>query len=395
MKFAMTKEFMKATLCEPTYNFVLSQLKNQKRHLQGRRFSLDDKIFALTLLKQSPKGYSLLKKIFALPSRKTLMAVLNRVTFNVGVNNHIMKCLGKVLEKKPKSDSYCYLLFDEMALEPGLAYDQRTDAIEGFENCGDGQRRKYADHAMVFMIRGVFRKWKQPIAYFFTEHGMSTADITRNIKEIVTACQHIGLHIVGTICDQMSTNVKAIENLKQDSKARALRIGKEFRLTGFEINGEEIIPLYDPPHLIKGLRNNLLEHDVSFQWKDFKGTASWKDIKLMYEADDGDYDTKMLNHLTSAHIYPDKMNKMKVKLAAQILSRRVSSTIRGMARLGDIIYFGATINSFLLFFYWQLQEPFPQQPMEHRNFSFLRTNYSILLMAPKYVRRKERYCGAQ
>lgn len=38
----------------------------------------------------------------------------------------------------------------------------------GFEDHGDNntERFQFVDHAMVFMARGVAKKWKQPIAYF-------------------------------------------------------------------------------------------------------------------------------------------------------------------------------------------------------------------------------------
>uniref|UniRef100_A0AAR5P3G2 THAP9-like helix-turn-helix domain-containing protein n=1 Tax=Dendroctonus ponderosae TaxID=77166 RepID=A0AAR5P3G2_DENPD len=56
-----------------TRNFILSQTRNQKLKPRGRRFSLEDKIFALSIYKQSGKGYRFLSKIFSLPSRKTLV----------------------------------------------------------------------------------------------------------------------------------------------------------------------------------------------------------------------------------------------------------------------------------------------------------------------------------
>ncbi|KAK9728322.1 hypothetical protein QE152_g18102 [Popillia japonica] len=63
-----------------------------------------------------------------------------------------------------------------MSIEPGLHYDQKSDKIDGFVNCGDGMRKALADHAMVFMAR-----------------GMSAPDIVRNIKEIILSLKEIGL----------------------------------------------------------------------------------------------------------------------------------------------------------------------------------------------------------
>ena len=162
---------------------------------------------------------------------------------------------------------------------------------------------------------------------------MSVANLKRNIKEVVTAWQSIGLHIVATVCDQMSTNCKALHELREDCIREGKRRGEgEYRKFGFMIGNEEVIPLFDTPHLLKGLRNNLLENDVSFEVNGVKHIASWKDIIKQYELDDAE--VKMLNKLTDAHVFPEKMKKMKVSLAAQVLSSRVSCVMSYTAKIG-------------------------------------------------------------
>lgn len=52
------------------------------------------------------------------------------------------------------------------------------------------------------MLRGIRRKWKQPVAYAFSEHAMNKSVLTKLIKEIILECQKIGLNVVATICDQ-------------------------------------------------------------------------------------------------------------------------------------------------------------------------------------------------
>lgn len=75
-KIAESMEHMRNNLNEPSYNFLMSQLQQQKIKPKGRRYSLNDKIFGLSLMKQSPKGYKLFRKVFAMPSRKTLTNLL-------------------------------------------------------------------------------------------------------------------------------------------------------------------------------------------------------------------------------------------------------------------------------------------------------------------------------
>ena len=69
-----------------------------------------------------------------------------------------------------EKDKQCALIFDEMSLKCGLTYDSAMDCIEGFEDYGGIRKTQYiADHALVFMTRGLKNKWKQPVCYFLKE----------------------------------------------------------------------------------------------------------------------------------------------------------------------------------------------------------------------------------
>lgn len=63
----------------------MCQVKNQMLPPRGRRCTMEEKILALTLMKSSGKGYRLLSKIFALPSRQTITNLLNRIPLIPGI----------------------------------------------------------------------------------------------------------------------------------------------------------------------------------------------------------------------------------------------------------------------------------------------------------------------
>lgn len=73
-------------------------------------------------------------------------------------------------------------MFNEMVIEPELSYNKFLDKIEGLEDCGEGLNNKISDHVMLFMIRGIKKKWKHPLAFFFSEGEMKTHDSVRNMK---------------------------------------------------------------------------------------------------------------------------------------------------------------------------------------------------------------------
>lgn len=73
--------------------------------------------------------------------------------------------------------------------------------------------------------------------------------------------------MVATVCDQMSSNRTAINALMRDTEAKYHRTGEDKRTLGFEINGKEIVALYDPPHLLKQITNHLMENNAHFKAK--------------------------------------------------------------------------------------------------------------------------------
>lgn len=75
---------------------------------------------------------------------------------------------------------------------------------------------------------------------------------------------------------------------------------------------------------------------ISFEHEGKKKIAVWDDIIKLYENDEGDDETRCLNKLTDEHVYPDKIKKMKVKVAAQVFSHRVGSTMKLLHKMGKL-----------------------------------------------------------
>jgi hypothetical protein len=153
---------------ETTANFILSQLQNQKFTPRGRRYTIEDKILALSVFKQSGKGYRYLSKKFFLPSRKSLTTMLNKIPFYCGVHQSIFEHLKKRVDKMSNINKFCMLMFDEVSLSLGLHYCSRRDSVHGFFDYGGANRRlQVADHALAFIVKGIHKKWKQVVWYSF------------------------------------------------------------------------------------------------------------------------------------------------------------------------------------------------------------------------------------
>lgn len=149
------------------------------------------------------------------------------------------------------------------------------------------------------------------MAFTFSCGPINSTTLKNNIRTLINSCQKMGFDVVATICDQGSNNQAAINKLITECKADVLRKNKEYQYVGFTVNDKEIVPLYDVPHLIKGIRNNLLQKNLVF--KNSKGkmvVASWDHIVQLYKLDCSD-NLHMLK-LTDQHVLLNKINKMKV-----------------------------------------------------------------------------------
>ena len=99
------------------------------------------------------------------------------------------------------------------------------------------------------MVRGIFSKWKLPVAFWFTNKKMNAQEFARIFFELIENLLDVGLDVRTIVTDGLSKNILA-ENL----------LGASDEDPCFYVNEERIVTIVDPPHLIKALRNALLKY---------------------------------------------------------------------------------------------------------------------------------------
>ncbi|XP_045458480.1 uncharacterized protein LOC123668832 [Melitaea cinxia] len=98
--------------------FFEMMVRESHKNPKGRRFSLDEKILALSLYKPSPKAYKILSKICVLPKRTTLNKLMKKIFLLPGYNDIIFDNLKKRISRmRHSSHKLCTLIFDEMAIK--------------------------------------------------------------------------------------------------------------------------------------------------------------------------------------------------------------------------------------------------------------------------------------
>lgn len=173
------------------------------------------------------------------------------------------------------------------------------------------------------MLRGIFKNWKQPVAYYFVNGAMKAFKMKEIIVDVIRTAKAAGLTVVSTVCDQGTNNKSAIDALVRDTQSN---VGTQDYV--FEVDGQRIIPLYDVPHLLKTMRNTLLSRDIHFANENgFHKVARWKDIEKAWEYDNGSHELRTMPKLTEFHVNKTKVKKMKVSVAAQVLSHSVAATL--------------------------------------------------------------------
>ena len=81
-----------------------------------------------------------------------------------------------------------------MSIKTNLEYEERLDAVVGFDDLGDNQRsNKIANYATVFMIRSLFGSWKQPVGYFLTSGPMTADTSKRKLLQCIDEVKASGL----------------------------------------------------------------------------------------------------------------------------------------------------------------------------------------------------------
>ncbi|CAK1587998.1 unnamed protein product [Parnassius mnemosyne] len=321
------------TMSIPAKFFNIVQYKQNKR----KQFTVDEKVLALRLFIKTPKGYLLLAKLFTLPSHTSLKRLLAQIKISPGPNNVLLFDNLKTLASEfTVEDRLCSLIFDKMPIKPQILYDATKDEIKGLVSNG---KRDIASHALVFMIKGIRKQYKQPVAYYFT-NCLNKLELRFFILEVIRKVQEAGFIIICTVCNHSTTYVSAINELIRETKVNLLNNPKvmEYEYDYFEVNEQKIIPLYDTSHLIKGLRDNLILNNLIYidTEDNREKTVKWEYFQQLYLADKMFGELRFLQKITEEHVVPEIIKKVRTRTAVQIFSHSVAVATEHLSARGKL-----------------------------------------------------------
>jgi len=299
------------------YFLVENNIVNKDGSKCEKRYSNHQvKLFALAVYFLSPVAFHFLQKSFSFPAICTLRRVTSQYDFKPGLNEFLFHFLEFKMSSFHPDALNCFLHANEILIKPNLFYNVTKDEIIGFNQSNSFSTYEPAKYALVFMIRGIKYNWQQPIAYFLFSNSCSVPDLNFIIFSTIRRLRSINLNVKSFITDQGS-------NFIRFSNANNVSPKEPF----FEVDGQKVIYMFDPSHLIKSTRNMFFKHL-------FKINEELVDKKHLDNFYNRVSKKCSLHKLTYFHIYPGPYDKTKVQLAAQVFSATVAAGMSAALNCG-------------------------------------------------------------
>lgn len=290
---------------------------------QCKQYSPKLRAFAFTLHFYSPRAYKYVRSVFnnRLPSVSTIRKWTSSINGKPGFSQEaldVLKIQANEANKNGEEILAC-LIFDEIAIRQQEEYDQHTGEVIGRINYGTFSTyqnpNKLAKEALVFMITGVNKKFKIPVAYFLSG-GIKADEKAALIQEMILRVSKTGVKIVGMTFDGLNTNLTTCRKLGADfDNDRAFIMNPH--------SDSKIFIYLDASHMLKLARNIWAKHLVLYDGNN--DAIEWRFIQNL-EKYQRENMINIGNKINAAHIQWDR-KKMSVRIAAETLSNSAADAI--------------------------------------------------------------------
>lgn len=296
-----------------------------KKGRRSKSYCENVKSFALTLNFYSNAAYQYIRRTFGkhLPHPSTLRKWYKTIDGNPGISVEALTILKSMSDDMMKQDKTLYvgLMADEMAIRKQLIWNETKKQFIGYVDYGlnteYNDSTEEASDALVFMVVPINSKGKLPISYYFTNtfSGEEKAEIVKNLLRVI---DETGADVLSFTFDGASSNISMAENL-----GATLQFNN---LSPFFVNPYTLRNIYiflDACHMMKLIRNNWAAKGILY---DGDGNAiKWDYIKALVDLQNKE-GLSLGTKLTRQHIQFHN-DKMKVRFAVQVLSKRVADAL--------------------------------------------------------------------
>ncbi|KAF0299913.1 Transposable element P transposase [Amphibalanus amphitrite] len=271
-------------------------LQNEKKELQQQLLAIQDKLHDLTLAKEASRS-AIKTGLFTEQQRYLATFVLQPDSSATQ-----LELLAKMVQNLTRQERQCVVMYDEMDIRKVACYDQQLDQVLG------PHRR-----LQQFLVAGIFSKWQVPVLFQF-DSAVTVATLLSLIQGIEAA----GAEVVATVSDMGGSNLgvwKAL-GVSHDGRSWFLNPGDSNR---------RVWVLADPPHIMKRVRNNLLDHGIRTSQGGLLDKALMEEMVAINGAS-AEYRVAHKVHLAT-HVQVKNMARQKVRPAMELLSATVALAI--------------------------------------------------------------------
>lgn len=220
-----------------------------------------------------------------------------------GVLNDVLKIMELNGLSMADHEKLTVLMFDEVKVEGTIEYDTRHDEVIG----------PYSQMQVV-TARGITSSWKQPIFVDFDKK------MTREILfDMIEKLDQIGFKVICCVSDCGGGNIGLWKSLNISFEQPVFQIP----------NGRSIVYIPDAPHILKLVRNWLLDSGFSINDKIIN--------KIPLEALVTFVSTELsvCHKLSKEHVKCEGPQRQKVKLASQLLSHTTATALQRYQPISD------------------------------------------------------------
>ena len=256
------------------------------------KWSEDDILFGLKVKAISSKAYDFLRKLgYPIPSPTSLKEWTSHFSCRPGFLEPVFKVLAAKAVSMDASERDVVLMFDEMKVDDQICYDQPSDKFYG--PCKQLQ---------VIMIRSVTMKWKQIIFYAFDQK------LTDELFHMTIKKLHEAEFCVRCVVSDLGGGNRGLHN--------SLGVNVEKPWIWHPIlKDQKIHFMADVPHLIKLLRNHLVDHGFSLP-----GGHKINVGHLLRIAEEDRGEIKILPNVSREKILVANERRMNVENATSVIS---------------------------------------------------------------------------
>ncbi|XP_070559920.1 uncharacterized protein [Ptychodera flava] len=342
-KLSLLLESQKENLCE---NDV------RKRKWHPRIIQL-----CLTLWARSPQAYNDLREsgFLVLPTGRLLRYYKHSIKQEADFNRDVMHWMHIEAKKHGKEDSWTGgIIFDEMSIQEDLHISKRDGKwkLVGFvDNGSDNQvfdlllkgkkEPQLATHVLqlVYLAGNGFRF---PIAHYPTKEA-TALQLTNIFWKAVSVLSSWGFQVQYACMDGSSSNRSFIK-MHFDGNPRH----EAFMMPNLFNPLQKVIFIMDPSHIFKKIRNNLLKSGfANFHVRQLKHKGNyitWEHWIRAYQWDQRNNSVRVHRRLTDEHLFPNPQQKMRNKLAEQVLDVDMLSLMKDYQHSTTNTGLGSTIE---------------------------------------------------